>query len=132
MCYNRLEFLKESTSLWVGVSDRDPTDELGIRIYGLGKTGLLEVLYANIPGGSWNAQRLKKFQDRVQDEMDDRVPLADLPVDDPDKTTDPALPNLFWDSGDLVSREYIILNLTWSDPAEGGRGLLFRIEKVIH
>lgn len=39
-----------------------------------------------------------------QDWFDVRIPRADLVADDPDKMTDPALPNIFWDGTDLLSR----------------------------
>ncbi|KKK74697.1 hypothetical protein LCGC14_2881190, partial [marine sediment metagenome] len=36
----------------------------------------------------------------------------DLPDDDPDKTTDPARPDLFWDAGDLVGRAVVVTDVT--------------------
>ena len=82
--------------------------EIGIRLNGVGKDGFFEILYADIPGNSWNQNRLNKFTQRAQDLIDVRIPLADLPADDPAKTTDPARPDQFWDGTDLVGRNVII------------------------
>ena len=114
MCFSRLNFRQESTGLWIGWNERDPSDEDGIRIYGFGKGEYLEVLYEDIPGSSWNPQRLDMFKNRAQIEMDVRVPLADLPVDDPDKAADPGLAWLFWDGSDLVHRPYLLEFVTYS------------------
>ena len=48
----------------------------------------------------------------LQAQFDVRIPLADLPLDDPDRTTDPARPDLFWDGTDLVGRG-VRLTVSW-------------------
>lgn len=90
--------------------------EVGIRLVGVGKTGVFEVRYADIPGNSWNANRLSKFAERAQQLIDVRIPLSDPSLaDDPagPNGSDPGLPNFFWDGGDLVARPIIISNVTW-------------------
>jgi hypothetical protein len=130
-----IEFHKVSTDEWVGAELRDPADEDGLRLRGAGHdgSGYLTVMYADIPGGSWNPQRLEKFRQRAQDFIDKRIPLDDPSlVDDPagENGTDPALPWFFWDSGDLVARPVIIGEVTWDDPAAGGGGLNFSLRRV--
>lgn len=97
----------------------DPPNEIGIRIEGIGKGGLdYEILYADIPGNSWNANRLAKFAARAQQLLDVRIPLTDPElVDDPDgpNGADPARPNAFWDGGDLVYRNVEISNVHFTD-----------------
>ena len=48
----------------------------------------------------------------LQDWLDVRQPIADLSDDDPDKTIDPARPDLFWDAGDLVGRAVRVADVT--------------------
>ena len=94
----------------------DPPEEIGIRLNGVGKDGFMETLYADIPGNSWNQNRLNKFTQRAQDLIDVRIPLSDPSlVDDPDALVDPARPDFFHDSGDLVSRSVIISDVTFTD-----------------
>ncbi len=109
--------------LYVG----DPLEEVGIRLHGIGKDGMLEILYQDIPGNSWNSQRLKKLVTQIQDLIDVRTPLADLPIGDPDKTTDPGLPNHFWDSGDLVARSIVIRDAWFDDTVQPNGRLRFTI-----
>ena len=90
--------------------------EVGIRLVGVGKDGFIEILYADIPGNSWNQNRLQKFAERAQQLIDVRIPLTDPSlVDDPDgiNGTDPARPDFFWDGGDLVARPVIISNVSY-------------------
>lgn len=111
-----IEFHKESTAEWVDASLRDPADEDGLRLRGAGHdgTGYLTIMYSDIPGNSWNQHRLDLFTQRANDLLTLRIPLADLPADDPDKTTDPNnFPWLYWDSGDLCSRTVTVSNATW-------------------
>ncbi len=96
-------------------------EEIGIRLNGVGKDGFFEVLYADIPGNSWNPNRLRKFTARAQDLIDVRIPLdsdefkeAGITVD-PAALTDPARPDFFWDSGDLVARAIIISDVSFTD-----------------
>jgi hypothetical protein len=91
----------------------DGQEEIGIRLNGVGKDGYFEVLYADIPGNSWNANRLGMFTQRAQDLIDYRIPLTDLPVDHPDRVTDPSRPDYFHDSGDLVARPVFISGVAW-------------------
>lgn len=97
----------------------DPPEEIGIRLNGCGKDGFMEILYADIPGNSWNQNRLNKFMARAQDLIDVRIPLdSDVfkeegIVVDPDALVDPARPDFFHDGGDLVSRSIIISDVTF-------------------
>jgi hypothetical protein len=99
----------------------DPPEEVGIRLNGVGKDGFMEILYVNIPGNSWNQNRLDKFTARAQDMIDVRIPLDDPQfmedgvVVDPAALVDPALPHFFWDSGDLVARPVIISDVSFTD-----------------
>lgn len=103
----------------------DPPVEIGIRLNGVGKDGFMEVLYADIPGGSWNQSRLNKFTERAQQLIDVRIRLDDDVfkeegvVVDPAALTDPARPDFFWDgvppNGYLVARSVIISNVTFTD-----------------
>ena len=113
-----IQFRKESTQEWVGVKDRDPADEDGVRLYGAGKhpSGYLEVLYENIPGNSWNQNRLNQFASRANTLAVTRIPLADLPDDDLDKTTDPDdYPRAYWDGSDYCSRAIEIDEVSFSE-----------------
>lgn len=99
----------------------DPPEEIGIRLDGVGKDGFIEILYIDIPGNSWNRNRLNKFASRAQAEIDIRIPLDDPQfmeegiVVDPDVLVDPARPDFFHDGGDLVSRPVIISDVTFTD-----------------
>jgi len=103
----------------------DPPEEVGIRLNGAGKDGFMEIIYADIPGQSWNQNRLNKFMARAQDEIDVRIRLSDDVfkedgvVVDPDALTDPARPDFFWDgtppNGYLVSRSILISDVTFTD-----------------
>jgi hypothetical protein len=113
-----IEFHKESTDQWVSASDRDPADEDGLRLLGAGSNGVLTVMYSDIPGNSWNQNRLDKFAERAQQLIDVRIPLTDPSlIDDPagPNGSDPARPDFFWDSGDLVARSVIIEDVTFVD-----------------
>lgn len=103
----------------------DPPDEIGIRLNGVGKDGFMEIIYADIPGGSWNKNRLNKFAERAQQMIDVRIRLdddmfkEDGVVVDPAALTDPARPDFFWDgtppNGYLVARSIIISDVTFTD-----------------
>lgn len=95
----------------------DPPEEIGIRLEGVGKDGFFEILYADIPGNSWNQNRLNKFAERAQQLIDVRTPLTDPSLtDDPagPNGSDPARPDFFWDNGDLVARTVIISDVTFN------------------
>ena len=101
----------------------EPPEEIGIRINGVGKDGFMEVLYADIPGNSWNQNRLDLFTARAQDMIDIIIPLDDPSlVDDPagPNGEDPNRPDFFWDgtppNGDLVSRPILISDVFFIEP----------------
>lgn len=48
----------------------------------------------------------------LQNKLDTRQLISTLPDDDPDKTHDPARPDLFWDNNILVGREGVV-TVTW-------------------
>lgn len=50
------------------------------------------------------AQKRVALETALQAFLDVRIPLSELPDDDPDKHTDPARPDLFWVGGYLVGR----------------------------
>ena len=62
------------------------------------------VTYSSITGNTWTRQRLSRLVAAIQAGFDNVQPIADLPADDPDKTTDPARANVFWDGADIVYR----------------------------
>ena len=60
-----------------------------------------------------NESRSAEIKIKLQNYLDVRIPLTNLSGEDPDKTTDPVRPDLFWDGGDLVGRGCIITAVTW-------------------
>lgn len=68
------------------------------------------------PPGS--ADAIEMVRATIQNQLDERQKLNTLPNDDPDRQSDPGLPNLFWDgpgqpgNTDLVSRS-LIVTVTW-------------------
>ena len=97
-----------------------------VRLNGVGKNGFIQVFYADIPGNSWNQNRLKKFVEKAQELIDVRIPLDDPSlIDDPDAITDPDRPDFFHDGGDLVSRSVIISDVTFD-----GIKLRFRLTRA--
>lgn len=113
---------------WVGPDERDPADEDGVRLT-VGNR-VWSQPYADIPGNSWNDNRLNKFRERLNQALVSRVPLADLPDGDPDKTTDPAdPPRLYWDQGDLCTQTNEITSLTFDPVSES---LQFKQRKLVH
>lgn len=85
---------------------------------------LLHIEYADIPGNNINA-RIDNLKAIAQSYLDRRQALADLPGDDPDKTTNPNRPDLFWGRSDgtvhpnpaqndhLISRPVTLVDLTF-------------------
>lgn len=72
------------------------------------------------PSASTNETRIAHITNHVQTNfLDKRIKLKDLPADDPDKTTDPGLPWLFWEgqggNAELVARNVIIENVIYDD-----------------
>ena len=92
----------------------DPPEAIGIRFDGVGPNGFVEVLYSQINGNGWNANRLTKIRNFIQNLCDVRIPLDDPQfmedgeVVDPDALVDPARPDFFHDNGDLVARSIIV------------------------
>jgi hypothetical protein len=71
------------------------------------------------PSANTNEKRQQHVIEHAQTWLDSRIRLSDLPADDPDKSTDPALPWRFWEgsggSAELVTRNYIIENVVYND-----------------
>lgn len=61
-----------------------------------------QIAIDSFPGNP--ARKRERLEAFVQQWLDVRQPIADLPDDDPDKYTDPGRLDLFWDGGDLVGR----------------------------
>lgn len=102
----RVEFRIASTGDWVPWSERVPEDEDGIRVYGLGPSGLVQLLYEDIPGNSWNVNRLNKLIERANQAFEVRIPLSDPSLVDDEhgpNGTDPNRENFYWEGGDLVA-----------------------------
>lgn len=124
-----IEFHLASTDEWVTPENRGVADEDGLRLRGAGKdpSGYLTIMYVDIPGNSWNPQRLAKFAERANELLTYRQPIASLPDDDPDKTTDPNnYPKAYWDGTDLCSRSITISDVTFSAQT----GLSFTISRA--
>lgn len=81
----------------------------GIRVY-TDANIYFEGVAADFPGN--RAAKEAALKVALQDWLDVRQPISDLPDDDPDKTTDPARPDLFWDGGDLVGRGVLVTDVT--------------------
>ena len=112
-----IEFRIESTQEWVPYESRTPQDEDALRIL-VWWDQPKEIVYADIPGNSWNQSRLNLFVARANDLLTFRIPLSDPSlVDDPHgpNGTDPNDPPwFFWDGGDLCSRTMYITGVTYS------------------
>jgi hypothetical protein len=88
--------------------------EIGIRLVGIGVDGLLEFLYADIPGQSWTAPRIALAEQYVQDNIDVRIARSTLDPSDPMIVAgDPGLLWLFWDGTDVVIRLMTFSDLTF-------------------
>jgi len=81
----------------------------GVRVYTDPAT-FFEGKAADFPGNV--AAKAAAMKIALQDWFDVRQPIADLPSDDPDKATDPARPDLFWDAGELVGRAVLVTDVT--------------------
>jgi hypothetical protein len=87
-----------------------------LELRGVGPNGLIRIDYTDIPGNSWNQNRLNKLVAKAQDLIDVRIPLNDPSLaDDPDALVDPARPDFFHDAGDLVARSIIISDVTFDN-----------------
>ncbi len=73
---------------------------------------VVRVLHADLRQGS-DKLRADDMKERLQNIIDVRIPLADLPDDEPTKHEDPARPDFFWDKGDLVARPCIVTDVFW-------------------
>ena len=115
-----IEFRIESTQEWVSIQNRDPADEDALRILGAGKDGVLTVEYSQIPGNSWNQNRLNNFVAKANELLQTRIPLDDPSLTDSQwgiNGTDPdRFPVFYWDSGDLVSQSVEIFDATYEAP----------------
>ena len=72
--------------------------------------------YADVPGNVWSAKRLERAKTMLQGFLDTRIPLVDLPDDEPTKTVDPRAEwggHFFWEGGDLVGRPDTITDVQW-------------------
>ena len=74
--------------------------------------GVSRVNHSDLRVGS-DALRSADMKERLQNIIDVRIPLADLPDDDEDKITDPGRPDFFHDQGDLVARPCIVTDVFW-------------------
>ena len=117
-----IEFHVASTDEWVSPEFRVPADEDGLRIYGIGNDGLYTIMYVDIPGNSWNQNRLNKFIERANQLAVHRIPLTDPSlVDDPygPNGTDPNnYPKAFWDGGDLCCQTVIFSDATYDSTTQ--------------
>lgn len=80
---------------------------------------VLRFEFASFPGGANTpGKRRDHIIAIVQSWLDTRQRLSDLPADDPDKTTDPARPDLFWEgqggNAELVARSIVIEGVEWN------------------
>lgn len=103
--------------------------DIGIRLHGVSgrnRDGVVQVLYADVPGGPWNTQRRTAFIVLMQLAMDVPVPRgrADM-FDDPDGLTDPGRPDVFHDGTDVIYRTIRI-----SDPIWHGDHITFTLSRV--
>ena len=104
-------------ALWVLPPELGTIDDEGVVRLSDGRTFDL----SNVPGNGYNANRLKKINERILAETDTRVLLASLPVDDPDRTTDPNTTRMFWSdadgnpnpAGDWLTSRSVIITLSW-------------------
>lgn len=69
------------------------SDGTFLRVW-LSSDNFVEVLYASLTGT--RAEQSAELVQRLQDAIDIEQNINTLPNDDPDKSEDPSLPNLFW------------------------------------
>jgi hypothetical protein len=62
-------------------------------------SGTQTILFTNLPVGS-GSKKAAALEAAVQALFDNRLSLVSLPLDDPDKVTNPDLPNIFWSLAD--------------------------------
>lgn len=59
--------------------------------------------------------KLEALRAHLQAQVDERIPLADFPDEDPDKTVDPGLEGWFHDGTDMVSRRIVVDAVEWQE-----------------
>lgn len=80
----------------------------------------VEILYSSLSGT--REEQADMLAGGLQEFLDFRQRRNELPPDDPDRTTDPSRPDLFWEGQFLVSRPVTITEAVW-DEAQG----IFRV-----
>lgn len=66
-------------------------------------------------GGAGNEDRVATaLKDLLQADLDVRQVRNTLPLDDPDRTSNPNRPDLFWDGNELVGRSVEVVSVTWN------------------
>ena len=85
---------------------------------------VVHVNYADLPGNT-PAQLANALKLLLQAEIDVRIPLADLPDDEPTKAVNPDAPNFFWGRSDgsihpnpnqnthLIARDTVVTEVVW-------------------
>ncbi len=80
--------------------------------------------YADLPGNT-PVQLANALKLLLQAEIDTRIPLTDLPDDEPTKTVNPAAPNFFWGRANgsihanpnqndhLIARDTVVTEVVW-------------------
>lgn len=77
----------------------------------------LRLFYDTLPAAKGQKQQV--IRQTFQDFFDVRIPIADLPSDDPDKTADPNRKRLFYDGSDLVGRTKRVTKVVWENAIDG-------------
>lgn len=77
----------------------------------------VEVLYSALSGT--RLEQAEQLVALLQDLLDYKQRITTLTHDDPDRSIDPARPELFWDGSFLVSRPVLVVAAPWSE--ERGR-----------
>ena len=74
-------------------------------ILGTGVDDIKSVVISVIRGAQPDSQGIANaIATNLQQQVDVKQPRSGLPNDDPDKTTNPNRPDLFWDGPDLIGR----------------------------
>lgn len=69
-------------------------------------SGMQHVLYSDVQGNPGSGQHPQRMQDAVNKALTFRQLLSSLPIEDPDRTTDPDRGRLFW--GDLDGKKTLL------------------------
>jgi hypothetical protein len=103
MPIHKVEFDGDTVSLW---KDSQPT--------GVNSVSVTTVKNSLPPPRRVDGDEVAGLmQDLLQGMMEFRQSRNSLPDEDPDKATDPARPDLFWDGQFLVSRP-VLVEFTWN------------------